>query len=601
MKDFRTLIRMIKQELYIMTQKQKRLSIVLFIIVFVGSSMELLGVSAILPFVQSLLDIDGLSTKWYMKSIIRLFRLQNQQQIIFLIAVLVILVYIFKNLYLLFSINMQYKFKYAFQRELSSSILRAYMRRPYEYFLNINSAQILRSIGGDVTGVFAIYEFFFKLLSELLNIVLIGVFLIYIDWMMAIGILLLFTLCFIVITFLFRVLLRNVGEKYREGAMLSTKYAYQAANGIKEIHVLKKNEFFVKQFDNANFLRCRMERKQSFLGACPEKIIELSCITGIIIIVCIRLAMGVNMQTFVSKLSVFAVSAFRILPAISRSLGYISGIIYQRPALEDLYNQLLESKQYEEKVNAYIKEHATTQNISDEIFQNKIEVKGISWRYPNADTYVLKDLDLTIRKGQAIGFIGASGAGKTTLSDMILGLFKPLTGGIYVDGVDIYTIPMQWARVVGYVPQAVYLTDDTIRNNIAFGEEERDIEDEKIWLALEQAQFKDFVWQLPNGLDTIVGERGIRFSGGQKQRLAIARALYYDPDIVILDEATSALDNETEKAVMESIDALQKSKTLIIVAHRLTTLRNCDKVFEIKDGKAFEVDIVQFKKQINGS
>ena len=260
----------------------------------------------------------------------------------------------------------------------------------------------------------------------------------------------------------------------------------------------------------------------------------------------------------------------------------------------------MEAEQYEEKVNAYIKEHASIHNISDEIFQNKVEVKNISWRYPNSDVYVLKDLDLTVHKGEAIGFIGSSGAGKTTLSDMILGLFKPLMGGIYVDGIDIYTIPMQWAHVVGYVPQAVYLTDDTIRNNIAFGEEEQDIEDDKIWFALEQAQFKTFVQQLPNGLDTIVGERGIRFSGGQKQRLAIARALYYDPDIVILDEATSALDNETEKAVMESIDALQKSKTLIIVAHRLTTLRNCDKVFEIKDGKAFEVDMEQFKKQIKG-
>ena len=225
-------------------------------------------------------------------------------------------------------------------------------------------------------------------------------------------------------------------------------------------------------------------------------------------------------------------------------------------------------------------------------------MRNIFWKYPNSEVLVLNNLNLTICKGDAVGLIGSSGSGKTTLSDMLLGLFRPLSGGIFVDGVNIFTIPKEWAQVVGYVPQSVYLTDDTIRNNIAFGEDEKDIDDERIWKSLEEAQFKEFVQKLPDGLDTLVGERGIRFSGGQKQRIAIARALYYNPSIVVLDEATSALDNETEKAVMESIDALQKQKTLIIVAHRLTTLKNCNKVFEIKDGKAFEVDVEQLRREL---
>ena len=239
---------------------------------------------------------------------------------------------------------MQYRFKYTFQRELSSRMLSAYMRRPYEFFLDVNSAQILRSINEDVVAVYAIYDNFFKMLSEMLNIVLIGIFLICTDWMMAAGVLILFSICLLVITYVCRNLLRNVGEKYREGVMRSHKYAYQSVGGIKEIHVMKKNEYFVRQYDEAYLLRSKMERKQAFIGACPEKIIEMSCITGIIGVICVRLLIGVDMQNFVSSLSVFAVAAFRILPAISRTLGYISMIIYQRPALEDLYGQLLEVK-----------------------------------------------------------------------------------------------------------------------------------------------------------------------------------------------------------------------------------------------------------------
>ena len=205
------------------------------------------------------------------------------------------------------------------------------------------------------------------------------------------------------------------------------------------------------------------------------------------------------------------------------------------------------------------------------------------WKYPESKKATLQGINLEIKKGESVAFIGESGAGKTTLADIILGLYIPQEGTVTVDGVSIYDIPQDWSRIVGYVPQSVYLLDDTIRNNILFGEKQMD--DKKIWDALKQAQLYDFVKTLPDGLNTIVGERGIKFSGGQRQRIAIARALYYNPDILVLDEATSALDNETEEALMESIEALQGLKTLIIIAHRLSTIRNCDKIYEVKDGK----------------
>ena len=215
-----------------------------------------------------------------------------------------------------------------------------------------------------------------------------------------------------------------------------------------------------------------------------------------------------------------------------------------------------------------------------------IKINQISWKYPNSEKFVLKDLSMEIFRGESIALIGTSGAGKTTLADIILGLYRPQGGNITVDNVDISTIPQQWSKMIGYVPQQVFLTDDTIRNNIAFGLYENEIDEKAIWRALEKAQLKEFVQSLPEGLNTKVGERGIKFSGGQRQRVAIARALYYEPDIIVLDEATSALDNETETAVMESIDLLKGEKTLLIIAHRLSTISNCDRIYEIVDGKA---------------
>lgn len=590
MKDIDTVIRMIKQELYIITPRQKRMSVLLFLIIFVGSLFELLGVTAILPLVEALMDMETFCTKWYVAPVVQFLNIDNQRQIIYTISALIVLVYLIKNVYLLWSMHIQYKFRFGFEKELSTRMLKAYLQRPYEYFLNINSAEILRSIEGDVTGVFTIYDFFFRMLSEACNVMLIGIFLIYTDWIMAVGVLVLSGLCFLVVTLVFKHMLKGVGEKNRSADILKKKYAYQAVNGIKEINVMKRNDFFIRKYDEAYEVSAEMERKSTFLASSPEKIIEVSCICGLVVIICLRVAMGIDLQTFVPQLSIFAVSAFRILPSVSKLVGYINGLMYKRPALEAAYLQLREVEEYEEMVKNYIEKKSIETEIQDIRFHSIIEIKNISWKYPKANQEVIQGLNLVIHKGEAIGFIGPSGAGKTTLSDLIMGLFKPQKGDIMMDGIDIFTIPNKWARTIGYVPQTVYLTDDTLRNNISFGIEEEEIDDEKVWNALEQAQLKEHVMSLPDGLDTIVGERGVKFSGGQRQRAAIARALYYNPDILVLDEATSALDNETENAVMEAIDSLQKQKTLIIVAHRLSTLKNCDKVYEIRDGKAFEVD-----------
>ena len=307
--------------------------------------------------------------------------------------------------------------------------------------------------------------------------------------------------------------------------------------------------------------------------------------SGLIGVVVIRLLMGVDVMNFVPQLGMFAMAAFKILPSVGKVSNRITIIVYHLPMLDNIYKVVVKADEYEKEQAQYQNTHKTNSDDGQNInFCNKVSIQNVAWKYNENKSNILEGLQLDIQKGESIALIGLSGTGKTTLADIILGLLQPQTGCVYMDGKDVYAMPKQWAQIIGYVPQNVFLMDDTVRSNVAFGL--KNVDDKRIWEALEEAQIKEFVEKLPYGLDTIVGERGVKFSGGQRQRIAIARALYNNPQILVLDEATSALDNETENAVMEAVEALQGKMTLIIVAHRLTTIRNCDKIYEIKDGKA---------------
>lgn len=373
----------------------------------------------------------------------------------------------------------------------------------------------------------------------------------------------------------------------RQANAAKSQYSYQAVMGIKEITVLDRRKQFIDQFKEAAEVEARTSLINGFIMACPDRILEGVCIAGFMGIVSVEIAMGKELDNFIPVLGTFAMGAFRILPSISKISSRINSLVFFRPCLQSTYDNLREIREYNQESATKIVQ--LTESYDEKVsFQNSIAIKNISWKYLNTENSVLQNLSLTIQKGESVAFIGSSGAGKTTLADVIMGLLRPQSGTVEMDGTDIFTIPHQWARTIGYVPQSVFLIDDTVRSNVAFGLKRSDVSDERVWVALEEAQLKEFVKGLPHGLDTIVGERGVKFSGGQRQRIAIARALYENPDILVLDEATAALDTETENAVMESIDALQGSKTLIIVAHRLTTIRNCDKIYEIKDGIAVE-------------
>lgn len=365
-------------------------------------------------------------------------------------------------------------------------------------------------------------------------------------------------------------------------------YMQQTENGIKDIIVKQKYEYFINQFKKYSQLACHYNTVYLTIYKMPNKIVEVVFITGLLLTSIFCLGKGGNASMYVTQLGTFAVAAVRILPSISNIAVYMNGVIYARPALEATYQNISESVKRAGKQRRLMHKPERMDSILKAEFKNEICISNVSWRYADNLDYVLQDVSLCIRKGEAIALIGASGAGKTTLVDIFLGLLVPEQGDVSVDGKSIFENPDMWSEIVGYVPQSLFLLDDTIRNNIAFGVPEEEIDDLKIQDVLLEAQLKDMVDMLPLGLDTSLGEQGVKISGGQRQRIAIARALYFDPDILILDEATSALDADTETAVMESVETLHGKKTLVIVAHRLSTIRKCDKVYEVVGKKIVE-------------
>lgn len=580
LKDLKTLFNMIHQVKSILSKRQRiQLVLLLFVILF-GAIWEMLGVSVMYSFIQALMFPEQLMANPYMAPLLSLFHITDTGVLLSFTCLIIISVYLLKNLILLLSSYLQIRYKTSLLQKLSVLMLKSYMNHPYSFFVNTNSGKILRGITNDTSSVHDIIEVSLKLISEAFVVILIGFFIFCTDAVMALGILIVGTFCLLLLLVLFKKKLSAMGHLNREAFAENNNLALQIVSGIKDIFVSQKREYFLGAYDNSYTKRRTATTSFQFSSACPERIIEAVCVTGILGITLLRLKSGVELEIFIPQLAVFAMAAFRILPSISRISGYINSLIFNRPALESAYDNIMDAKQYLIRNENKETFKETCQDIS---FEKEVCFNNICWHYKNQEKDVLHNLSLTITKGTSIGIIGESGAGKSTFSDIVLGLYQPQSGSVTVDGNDIFQIPIGWSRLINYVPQVVFLLDNTIRNNVAFGEDY--VEDKAVWNALELANLKDFVKSLPDGLDTMVGERGIKFSGGQRQRIAIARALYRNPDILVLDEATSALDNDTETAVMDAINTLQGQKTLIIIAHRLSTIEKCDKIYKIEKGK----------------
>lgn len=577
---------------YVLTREQKKYGILVLVMALISAVLEMLGVSIILPLLDAFLAPDALMEKWYIRPVVQLFRLNSTNEVILTLCVLIIVLYLLKNIYSSLYSWVSSKYSCKVSRELSVRMLSTYMKQGYSFFAKNNSARLLRGMGSDVSNVYQIVVHIFNILSKAFTIVCIAVFMIMVTPWLSSLLIALVVFCFAITQIIFRKPMRKYGEMSRICQGRISQTSLEAIQGSKEILVKNRQNYFVGAYEKSAIEGNKAEIRLRFAEAAPAYIIEAVCITGLMLVVAAQMMRGGDSTELLGHLSVIAIAAFRILPALGAILSSINIVMYCTPALSATYDMISlvkELEKVEQDKDKVIKD-SVLENIT---FKEEIKLDHILFGYQSDDgrvEYVISDLCMTIKKGTSVAFIGTSGAGKTTLSDILLGLFKPQEGRVLMDGINIEDMGERWSQIVGYVPQSIYMTDTTIRENIAFGIIEKEIDDEKIWEALKMAQLKDFVEGLPEKLDTKVGEWGVQFSGGQRQRVAIARALYGNPDILVLDEATAALDTETETAVMESINALQGVKTLIIVAHRLTTIRNCDIIYRIEDGKAVKIE-----------
>lgn len=584
---------MIKKILYILDGRQKRNFLILSVVIMLGSFVELLGVALITPIVTVITDETIIENNIYYRKIGEIFHLSGSRDFVLFFIVAIIAVYFVKNLYILMQNYLQYRYIYNNQRRITTRFMRHYMHKEYLFHTSTNIADIQRNIVSDVNRFFdALLNVFYCFNEGLICIVLV-LYLAILDPVSTLaiaGVLGVFVGGFY---FFYRKVSVRLGEKSRIASAEQSKWILQGFAGIKDIKILEKEDYFADQYDAASLRYANVARTNAFVNMLPKPIMEFVCVGGLLTIVGIRVAFGADLKSFIPILSVFAVAAFRMLPSFNRITTYIGTVLYGKPSVIQVYKDMEEVRKSEE-AEAMVQRDPQSFDM-----ESGIKLQGITFCYPEGKQDVLKDIELTIPQNSTVALIGASGAGKSTLADIVLGVLKPQKGSIMVDGVDVLDHLSDWHQCLGYVPQVIYLMDDTIRNNIALGIAPEDIDEDALWNAVKDAQLEEFIVSLPKGLDTMVGDRGVRLSGGQRQRIGIARALYRDPRFLVLDEATSALDNDTEKAVMQAIESLHGSRTMLIIAHRLTTIVNSDYIYEVGNQTIKRVEKQKVIEQID--
>lgn len=568
-----------------LNRQQRVYGLLVFVCTILSAIMETLGVSAILPVVEGFMDTESLWDKWYLRPVIAVFDVQREVTLIYWVCGGVIFIYFIKNVYFIVYTWIVKKYTYKIKRELGTRFMDLYMKQGYIFFVENSSSRLLQGMGGDVTAVNNIISGIFILSTKLLSIVAIGIFIVIKEPLIALLLLILSAFCVTFMQMGYKNSMNKYGALLREAAADTTQVSLEAIQGSKEVLVTARQDYFNKRYADSLIRHANCSIKIDMASTIPAYLIEMICIIGLLVAVAIEVSIeGVSAQ-LVGGLSIIAVAAFRIMPAVGAVTSQLNTLRSLMPSFNAAVRTINQVEQLE-KEQAEKQGQAITENVEEIRLDKEIELRGIFYKYPKSENYVLENLNLKIEANTSIGLIGSSGAGKTTMVDVLLGLLVPNKGAVMMDGTDIRTLGAVWNHNIGYVPQGVYLLNDDIRSNIAFGIPREEIDDAQVWKVLEMAQLADFVRTLPKQLETIVGERGVKFSGGQRQRVAIARALYGDPELLVLDEATAALDNETESALMEAIDALQGHKTLIVVAHRLTTIKQCDYIYEIKEGQA---------------
>lgn len=568
----------------VLNKKQKSRVVVLIFMILIGAVLETLGVSMIYPLIETVMMPEVFEQNAMIVWICNVLGYTSAEQFVTFMLLTLIFVFIFKNLYLLFLYYVQHSFITNSQYRISRDLLKVYLNRPYEFYLNASTGDIMRTVYSDSTGIFNLLLQCMQFITEFMVAIFLGTYLLIIDPVMTIvmGILL------VGITLLSSAFLKprisRIGEESRQQQSKMYKTIMQSINSVKDVKVYAKEDAFLGIYRKYGKRYYNLARDHEVLSSVPRLAIEAFSLSGVLAYMAVMMKLGQNVQTMVPQLSAFAVAAVRLLPSASRINTYLANIAYYRPTLDYVYANVELPKNVDERA-AEAKAVIETDKLK---FHDCIKVEQLYYKYPNTDKYIFENARMQVPYGKSVGIMGPSGAGKTTVVDIMLGLLRVESGTITCDGVNVLEHYGQWLANIGYISQTINMVDDTIRANIAFGVDVDDIDDARVWQVLEEAQLADFVRNLPNGINTVIGERGVRISGGQRQRVGIARALYHDPEILILDEATSALDNDTEAAIMEAIENFHGRKTMLIIAHRLKTIENCDIIYKVENGKITE-------------
>lgn len=576
-------MRTIKMMLGVFNAKQKRTLVWLMFAILIGAVVELVSISSVMPFVQMITEPGEMMQDETVRLISNITGVTEFNTLVVLMCGLIIGLFVIKNIYVVFLSNFQYRFTYYGLRDLSSKVMNGYMEKQYPFFLNHNSAELLKSVQTDTNMFYVTVLNSTQLMSECVVALVLVIYLVSEDPVIAVSMAVVLGIFALGFMRGFRKAFKRMGNQYRDYVEAQIKCMHQSFGGIKEIKISDNEQFFKDQFWDIAAGLAKNQVKNGLYNAIPKPMMETMVIGVILVIVAIKVSVGSTASSFIPIITVFALAAFRLLPSVNKISSYVGVIMYNKVAVEEVYNEVKAMEEAESRKETTVEEAIA--------FEKSINLNDVVFAYEGAEKNVINHVSLEIRKNTSVAFIGPSGAGKTTIVDVMLGILKNQSGTITVDGTDIRDAMSGWHRKIGYIPQVIYLMDDTIRNNIAFGIKPEQIDDKLVWKALEEAQLKEFVESLEEGLNTMVGELGTRISGGQRQRIGIARALYRQPEVLVLDEATSALDNETEKAVMEAIDSLHGKLTMMIIAHRLTTIKNCDVIYEIKDGKVEEKEL----------
>lgn len=561
--------------------KQKRTMGGLMVLMVIGAILQTAGVGMLVQVVTVVIDPQAVEKSGLVKSVYEFFGFSDYSSFSILVMAMLVVVFVVKNAFLFLQQKLTFAFVYTNQFRTSERMMRNYLRRGYEFYLNADTAVVQRSITSDVNNMYALILALLQLMSDGVVSVFIVCYCLSRSGSMTILLAVVMVLLMVLIKKVLKPIMYKAGKDNQDYYSGLFKWISQTVQGVKEVKVTGKEQYFVEEYRKCGKGYVDAVQKYSLYNNIPKLLMETACVGVMMGYMIFLTAAGKSTGDMLEILSTIAAAAFVLLPCVNRINNQINSIAYFEPFFMGVSDNL-QDEITGEKVDMSF---ATDEEEKLPV-KKSIELRNITYAYPGTDKLIFDHADMTIPIGASVGIVGTSGAGKSTIVDILLGLLEVREGTVYADGVDVRQNYRRWLKNIGYIPQMIFMLDDTIRNNVAFGVPKDKIDEDRLWEVLREAQLDEFIKTLPEGLDTGIGERGIRLSGGQRQRIGIARALYHDPEVLVLDEATSALDNDTEKAIMDSINRLHGKKTLIIIAHRLQTIEKCDIVYRVENGKA---------------